>query len=493
MSTHAPTMPPLFAVPQADPLVMLNRCMQERRQPIGSNGTASLAGRGELQAGQVPLAVSSLTPAARKLSEVRMEDVIAAPDLCALEPDVLRRAALETLIDGVWVLTIDGTIVYRNAAAAAMENLHWQRAGRIGTMRELVMSPDKLSQLLRLSHAFSEYHLMSDELGQQQAHSIGLEMQVLYDGSGKASGISLHARDLSREWGREQFLQDRHIELEQAYARLKETQMQLLQSEKMASIGQLAAGVAHEINNPIGYVHSNLGTLQNYSRGLLLLLEAYDRLSAALPEEARHLIAPIDELKSRFDYPFLQQDLPQLVEESREGIERVKKIVLDLRDFSHSGDLENEEWVATDVHRGLESTLNIVWNEIKYKAEVRRDFGELPPIQCVPSQLNQVFLNLLVNASQAIGTHGEIAIVTRCLEEEVCISISDTGSGMSPEQLQRIFDPFYTTKPVGQGTGLGLSLSYGIVQKHGGRIEVESAEGVGSTFNVFLPIQRVAP
>jgi two-component system, NtrC family, sensor kinase len=373
-----------------------------------------------------------------------------------------------------------------------MEQLYWQRGGKTGTMTELVMTTDKLSQLLRMGHAFSEFHLFKDREGQEEesGQSIGLEMQVLRNGKGVATGISLHARDLSREWGREQFLQDRHVELEQAYARLKETQMQLLQSEKMASIGQLAAGVAHEINNPIGYVHSNLGTLQNYSRGLLLLLEAYDRLSAALPESARHLVEPIDEIKSRFDYPFLQQDLPQLVEESREGIERVKKIVLDLRDFSHSGESEQEEWVLVDVHRGLESTLNIVWNEIKYKAEVRRDFGELSTIECLPSQLNQVFLNLLVNAGQAISHQGEIGISTRQIGDEVCVSISDTGAGMTPDKLQRIFDPFFTTKPVGQGTGLGLSLSYGIVQKHGGRIEVESTPGKGSSFHVYLPIRR---
>ena len=176
---------------------------------------------------------------------------------------------------------------------------------------------------------------------------------------------------------------------------------------------------------------------------------------------------------------------------SCEGIERVKKIVLDLRDFSHGGQTENDEWMVADVHRGLESTLNIVWNELKYKAEVRKNFGPIPPIECMPSQLNQVFLNLLVNAGQAIAEHGVITIATSRGDEEICVSISDNGHGIPAAQLARIFDPFFTTKPVGKGTGLGLALSYGIVQKHNGRIEVDSEVGKGTAFRVFLPLRRL--
>jgi signal transduction histidine kinase len=143
-----------------------------------------------------------------------------------------------------------------------------------------------------------------------------------------------------------------------------------------------------------------------------------------------------------------------------------------------------------DVHRGLQSTINIVWNELKYKAEVKQDFGDLPPVECMPSQLNQVFLNLLVNAGQAIADKGVITITTRCSDGEVCISVADTGSGIPAANMARIFDPFFTTKVVGKGTGLGLALSYGIIQKHNGRIEVESVVGAGSTFRVHLPIRR---
>jgi two-component system, NtrC family, sensor kinase len=407
-----------------------------------------------------------------------------------VEADMLRLLALETLSDGVWVTRMDGKSIYRNAAADAMESQRWWRRGKSASMAELVFNEAQLERLRKRGVGFSEFHLNLGETSADGDRNIGMEMLVLRGASGEGVGILFHARDLSREWSREQALQDRHVELEQAYAQVKETQTQLLQSEKMASIGQLAAGVAHEINNPIGYVHSNLGTLQTYARGLLSLLEAYDRLAQALPDSMRAAIQPIEEIKARVDYAFLRQDLPQLVDESREGIERVKKIVVDLRDFSHAGDLDSDEWVPSDVHRGLQSTINIVWNELKYKAELIQDFGEVPLIECMPSQLNQVFLNLLVNAGHAIAEKGTITIRTRLENDEVSISVSDTGCGIPAEHLARIFDPFFTTKVVGKGTGLGLALSYGIVQKHNGRIEVDSAPGLGSTFRVVLPVGR---
>lgn len=161
-----------------------------------------------------------------------------------------------------------------------------------------------------------------------------------------------------------------------------------------------------------------------------------------------------------------------------------------MRDFSHAGDIDSDEYVLTDIHRGLQSTINIVWNELKYKAEIRQDFGDVPLIDCMPSQLNQVFLNLLVNAGQAITEKGVITISTRCTDDEVSISVADTGAGIPTEHLGRIFDPFFTTKVVGKGTGLGLWLSYGIVQKHNGRMEVESTMGAGTVFRVVLPIHH---
>ena len=304
---------------------------------------------------------------------------------------------------------------------------------------------------------------------------------------GEAPYFTIVLHDISAEKARENELSHRNVELSLAYTHLKSAQDQLLQSEKMASIGQLAAGVAHEINNPIGYVHSNLGTLRDYTRNLFKLLDSYESalVDAPLAEGKRR---ELDDLRKRLEIDFLAQDLPQLVAESAEGIERVRKIVQDLKDFSHIG--HGDAWETADLHRGLDSTINIVWNEIKYKADVQRDFGELPPVQCLPSQINQVFLNLLVNAAQSMPERGTIRIASGVRGECVWVSISDTGCGIPEANIQRLFDPFFTTKAVGQGTGLGLSLSYGIVKKHNGRIDVQSRIGEGTTFTVVLPIMQ---
>ncbi|OAX55007.1 ATP-binding protein [Xanthomonas graminis] len=284
----------------------------------------------------------------------------------------------------------------------------------------------------------------------------------------------------------EQELQQRHAELRQAYLRLNGAQEKLLQSEKMASIGQLAAGVAHEINNPIGYVHSNLGSLQEYLRSLFTLIEAYERALRAPDPKA--LIPEIDDIRNRFDIDFISRDLPQLMAESREGIERVTRIVRDLKDFSYSG--REESWKLVDLHAGLESTINIIWNELKYKVTLDRHYGNLPLVECLPSELNQVYMNLLLNAGQAIGERGTIVVSTGQDGEEVWIEFKDSGAGIPADLLQRIFDPFFTTKPVGSGTGLGLSISYGIINKHHGRIDVTSTVGEGSCFRIVIPVRQ---
>lgn len=283
-------------------------------------------------------------------------------------------------------------------------------------------------------------------------------------------------------------LEERQRELEHVLHRLHDAQDQLLQSDKLASIGQLAAGVAHEINNPIGYIHSNLGTLSEYLASLFRLNEAYEAALRELRAQRPKRWSEIEELKQSIDYSFLITDLPQLLSESREGIERVRKIVEDLRDFSRAG--FSEQWAWADLHKGLDSTLNIVWNDLKYKCEVHKQYGKLPPVECLPSQLNQVFLNILVNAGHAIEQRGTITITTGCENNGVFVDIADSGKGIAAEDIGRIFDPFFTTKPVGQGTGLGLSLSYSIVRKHGGRIDVDSKPGVGTTFRVFLPREQ---
>jgi len=263
--------------------------------------------------------------------------------------------------------------------------------------------------------------------------------------------------------------------------KLEEAQNQLLQSEKMASMGQLAAGVAHEINNPVGFVNSNLGTLQRYCNDLLRILDAYEKLESLL---ASNVLEDLRQLKEEIDTKYLRQDIADLLAESLDGLQRVKRIVQDLKDFSHV-DRGEREWA--DLEKGLDSTLNMVWNEIKYKAGVIKEYAHLPSIECLPSQLNQVFLNLLVNAAHSIETKGNITIRTGFDQQDVWVEVEDTGHGISAENLKRIFEPFFTTKPVGKGTGLGLSLSYGIVKKHHGRIEVASELGKGTRFRVIIP------
>ncbi|BBO99723.1 ATP-binding protein [Sulfuriferula nivalis] len=282
---------------------------------------------------------------------------------------------------------------------------------------------------------------------------------------------------------------DRNLRLEemqQINTKLEAAQNQLLQSEKMASIGQLAAGVAHEINNPIGYVYSNLSSLEKYILDLFDMVDAYEHAeSAILDDDVRE---QLQSKRNQLDLAFLKADLRELMSESKEGITRVKQIVQNLKDFSHVD--ATDEWHFADLRVGIESTLNIVNNEIKYKAKVIKEYGDIPDVECLSSQLNQVFMNLLVNAAHAIEERGEISIHTGMQGNEVWVEISDSGHGITPENMNRIFDPFFTTKPVGKGTGLGLSLSYGIIQKHHGRIEVKSEVGKGSVFTVWLPIKH---
>jgi hemerythrin-like metal-binding protein len=269
-------------------------------------------------------------------------------------------------------------------------------------------------------------------------------------------------------------LQREREELKLLLQKVEEAQNQLLQSEKMASIGQLAAGVAHEINNPVGFVNSNLTTLNTYVGQLLKLIDAHE--SGTVTDALRH----------EADLDFLRQDITDLVKESQEGLDRVKKIVSNLKDFSH---VDEAEWQEADINAGLESTLNVVWNEIKYKATVVREFGSLPPVRCIPAQINQVVMNLLVNAAQAIEQQGTITLRSGLEGEWAWIEVEDTGKGMTPAVTKRIFEPFFTTKPVGKGTGLGLSLSYDIIAKHGGSFTVRSEPGKGSSFRIVLPVR----
>ncbi|HEY0268631.1 MAG TPA: ATP-binding protein [Methyloradius sp.] len=315
-------------------------------------------------------------------------------------------------------------------------------------------------------------------------------VRVISDAANKPLRLDGISVDITKHKLAEQALKKGHKDLNEAYVKLQSLQGQLLQAEKMASIGQLAAGVAHEINNPIGYVYSNLGSLQKYLDDIFRVMDVYEKAEPHLAGNA-DVLAGIHAIKAKADIAFIREDVAALMSESREGITRVKKIVQDLKDFSHAD--SEEEWQLADIRHGMESTLNIVNNEIKYKADVIKEYADIPDIECLPPQLNQVFMNLFVNAAHAMEEQrGTITIRTGVKDDNVWIEVKDTGKGIAPENLNRIFDPFFTTKPVGTGTGLGLSVSYSIIKKHHGSIDVSSEVGIGTTFRILLPMKQPA-
>ncbi len=269
---------------------------------------------------------------------------------------------------------------------------------------------------------------------------------------------------------------------------------QLLHSEKMAAIGQLAAGVAHEINNPTGFIGSNLKTLQNYQSKMTELIDCYRDLVGKLRESScfarlepdiKKALSHLESFERENDIQYLMEDSIDLVKDCSEGAMRIKKIVSDLKALAHPGD---DRVRMVDVNKGLASTLNVVQKELKYKAVVRQEFGKIPTIWGYPQELNQVFMNILINAAQAIEGRGHILVRTRVTDDQVEVMIQDDGSGVAPENIPRLFEPFFTTKEVGKGTGLGLHIAYDIVKKHRGTIEVQSEWGKGTAFTVRLPV-----
>ncbi|MFT5722245.1 MAG: PAS domain S-box-containing protein [Motiliproteus sp.] len=306
---------------------------------------------------------------------------------------------------------------------------------------------------------------------------------ILIDQSWRALGI---VRDISSRKLAERTLLDKTQQQAELIHKLQDAQKQLLQSEKLAAIGQLSAGVAHEINNPVGFIGSNINSARSYVNKLIEMCEQIKLKTAALehPEPGLRLIA---EAEAEFEFNYLREDLVDLFAETKEGVDRIQKIIADLKGFARASD---GIWEEVDLHQEIDSTLNVIWNELKYHCSIEKHYGVLPPVECLRSEINQVIMNLLLNASQAIENKGAISIRTGADQDAIWIAIEDSGQGIKPELLHKIFDPFFTTKPVGKGTGLGLSVSYGIIEKHQGKLEVLSTPGLGTTFTLKLPIKR---
>ncbi|MCO7223735.1 sensor histidine kinase [Pleionea sp. CnH1-48] len=298
-------------------------------------------------------------------------------------------------------------------------------------------------------------------------------------------GIALERRLSTKQ------TQKNHEELIKTHESLKLAQQQLVNSEKLASIGQLSAGVAHEINNPIGFVISNINTLGEYIDTLVSLIRKYESVcesqSVKASAELKDQIREIEHYRDQEDIEFLFDDIGDMLEESANGMRRVKDIVSSLKNFARTG---NHQRAEADINQCLENTIKVVWNDVKYTSQIEPSLADIPPVMCNIDELSQVFLNLIINANQAMEEGGVILIKTWQEKERVYIQIADNGCGIPEDKLNNIFDPFFTTKPVGVGTGLGLSIAYGIIEEHGGKISVESEINKGTCFTIELPINE---
>jgi two-component system NtrC family sensor kinase len=276
-------------------------------------------------------------------------------------------------------------------------------------------------------------------------------------------------------------LENSHEALKRAYLDLQNAQEQLVQTEKMASLGQLVAGIAHEIKNPLNFIYGNTGFLADYTRKLQNLVEAFERFPSISEEDRKQIL----QQKEAIHYSFIKEDLKILIDNFSEGAQRINTIVSDLRAFSR---MDADTISEIDVHASLEMSLNLLRNQYKNRIEIHKEYGDIPKIEGYSGKLNQVFMNLLSNAFHAVREKGDVWIRTRSNDRAVEIEIEDSGMGIPQENLKRIFEPFFTTKPVGQGTGLGLSISYGIIEQHHGKIQVSSTPQKGSVFTVRLPV-----
>ncbi len=407
----------------------------------------------------------------------------------AIDSEKRLSLALAATNDGVWDLAADTGEIYFSPRWQEMLGYTAETSpGRIDEWRQLIHPDDlpgrdeKMRQHLAGEAAAyeAEYRCQTGRGGWKWVHSRGKIVERGPDGAPRRLVGTL--TDISSRKKTEGQLEEMNRNLEE---RVRDRTSMLLQAEKMASIGQLAAGIAHEINNPAGFVSGNLDTLRRYVTGLLELNKAQEAaLAEPTPAAREQLVA----MRQRVNLDFIREDIPDLLDESQEGMERIARIVSDLKDFSHVD--KADAITENQLNELVDKAVNVAWNELKYKCEVKKDYGDLPPVAVNGGQISQVILNLLVNAAQAIESHGEIMIATGLNEDKVVLTIADNGPGIPSENLAKIFDPFFTTKPVGKGTGLGLHICQKIVKGHGGTIEVDSVPGHGAAFTISLPLRH---
>jgi len=418
-----------------------------------------------------------------------LEDEVAKRTAELMFKNVILSSQMETAIDGILIVDENEKIILFNRRFEDMWEIPHQLVELrddkpvLQTVAKRVADPEGFLKKVRYLYenrnekSIDEFLLVDGRVFERYTSS-------MFDSGGSYYG---------RVWYFHDITQRRHAEMElkKAYDDLKEVQGHLVQSEKMASIGQLAAGVAHEINNPIGFISNNMEMLEQYVGEYTKLLRMVDNLRKCIEAgdmpKAKSIVKEMAQFEQEIDLDNTINDVDRLLRHTQGGIERVKKIVMDLRTFAREG---SDMMDLVQVEEIIDSGLSIVYNELKYKAELKKNYGSTPLVYCNPQRLGQVFINLLVNAAQAIEKKGTIEIKTYNQGQYVCVDITDTGKGIGPENLKKIFDPFFTTKPVGQGTGLGLSVSYEIVKKHGGDIKVQSEVGKGTTFTIMLPVKE---
>lgn len=406
----------------------------------------------------------SARPAEELLHELRVHQIE-----LEMQNEALRQAqqALEESRDrfvdlyefapvGYLTLTAEGMIAEINLTGVTL--LGREREKLLNrSLRSLVAREDQDRWVRHFMGVKKHTEKITIELSIQRGD--GSVFQAQLDSVGNAATVRITLSDISERKTYEseraiqhQLLVTEHAKLMESTQQLEQSQSQLLQSEKMAAIGQLAAGVAHEINNPIGYVNSNFAILEKYLDDIFTTVDKYEAV-IALGKTDEPSMEELRQFKAKVEFNYIRKDVQSLISESRQGLERIKKIVIDLKDFSHSD--SDDEWVWANLHNVIDSTLNVIWNELKYKCEIVKEYGSLPEVFCLPSLLNQVFMNLLLNAVQAIEVRGTITLRSGQEGERVWVEVSDTGSGIPLEIISRLFVPFFTTKPVSKGTGWG--------------------------------------